>query len=422
MKPLQARYNIFCNEGGGTHDDVIFYRLADALAARRQRRATPTRCGPISTRNRARRRRTRRIATARRADRDPGPREIARDAAPHVDVDIAVAQVLFCAEGNVDGSPCGHRAHRLHRRRRLRAVRRRRTRRRAVGRAAARSARRTVSSRAVSARATSCGWRPGCRSTVTSLTEEITPLQAGLDWAVKFDQTGVHRKAALDEQRRGRLTSRIAGLDARRPRAGARRAIACCLQGEAVGEVRSGSIAPSLGTRASRPRSFAKRLQPPERCSRSRFAATGPATVVTLPFYKRSKYRSRAWRRPAGSSVQQRARMGEDSTATSRRSGSPTTRRTRSATSSTSSCRRSARSSSSSANVGVVESVKAVSDIFSPIGGEVTRGQRRNRSDPALVNREPFAAGWLFKLKIADAAQKGTLLSAGAYDDLVKEQ
>jgi len=70
---------------------------------------------------------------------------------------------------------------------------------------------------------------------------------------------------------------------------------------------------------------------------------------------------------------------------------------------------------------GVVESVKAVSEIFSPIGGEVTEVNSAIESDPALVNREPFAGGWLFKLKVADAAQKDNLLSAGAYDDLVKE-
>jgi glycine cleavage system H protein len=70
---------------------------------------------------------------------------------------------------------------------------------------------------------------------------------------------------------------------------------------------------------------------------------------------------------------------------------------------------------------GVVESVKAVSEIYSPIGGEITEVNPAIESDPALVNREPFAGGWLFKLKISDASQKESLLSAAVYDKLVEK-
>jgi len=73
-------------------------------------------------------------------------------------------------------------------------------------------------------------------------------------------------------------------------------------------------------------------------------------------------------------------------------------------------------------NVGVVESVKAVSDLFTPIGGEVTEVNTAIDSDPALVNREPFAGGWLLKLKVSDAAQKSVLMSAADYDKLVATQ
>jgi glycine cleavage system H protein len=69
-------------------------------------------------------------------------------------------------------------------------------------------------------------------------------------------------------------------------------------------------------------------------------------------------------------------------------------------------------------NVGVVESVKAVSDLFTPIGGEVTEVNAAIEGDPALVNREPFAGGWLFKLKISDPAQKSALMPAADYDKL----
>jgi glycine cleavage system H protein len=73
-------------------------------------------------------------------------------------------------------------------------------------------------------------------------------------------------------------------------------------------------------------------------------------------------------------------------------------------------------------NVGVVESVKAVSDLFTPIGGEVTEVNTAIDSDPALVNREPFTGGWLLKLKVSDAAQKSVLMSAADYDKLVATQ
>ncbi len=55
-------------------------------------------------------------------------------------------------------------------------------------------------------------------------------------------------------------------------------------------------------------------------------------------------------------------------------------------------------------SVGVVESVKAVSDLFTPVGGEVTEINSALDNDPALVNREPFAGGWMFKIKLAGPA------------------
>lgn len=72
-------------------------------------------------------------------------------------------------------------------------------------------------------------------------------------------------------------------------------------------------------------------------------------------------------------------------------------------------------------NVGVIESVKAVSDLFTPIGGEVTELNAELESDPAAVNREPYTGGWLFKLKIADPGQKSALLNAADYEKLTNE-
>ncbi|MGZ3498710.1 MAG: glycine cleavage system protein GcvH [Vulcanimicrobiaceae bacterium] len=72
-------------------------------------------------------------------------------------------------------------------------------------------------------------------------------------------------------------------------------------------------------------------------------------------------------------------------------------------------------------NVGVVESVKAVSDLFTPIGGEVTEVNGELENDPALVNREPYAGGWLFKVKLADPSQSQNLLSPSDYDKEIAE-
>ena len=72
-------------------------------------------------------------------------------------------------------------------------------------------------------------------------------------------------------------------------------------------------------------------------------------------------------------------------------------------------------------SVGVVESVKAVSDLFTPIGGEVTEVNADLENDPALVNREPYAGGWMFKVKLADGAQTGALLSPDDYEKLTAE-
>lgn len=67
-------------------------------------------------------------------------------------------------------------------------------------------------------------------------------------------------------------------------------------------------------------------------------------------------------------------------------------------------------------NVGVVESVKAVSDLFTPIGGEVIEINAALDADPAAVNREPYGGGWLFKVKLSDSAQTAKLLSASDYE------
>jgi glycine cleavage system H protein len=72
-------------------------------------------------------------------------------------------------------------------------------------------------------------------------------------------------------------------------------------------------------------------------------------------------------------------------------------------------------------NIGVVESVKAVSDLFTPVGGDVLETNDAIDADPSLVNRAPFDEGWLYKVKIADIGETGNLMSGEAYDALIAE-
>jgi len=74
-----------------------------------------------------------------------------------------------------------------------------------------------------------------------------------------------------------------------------------------------------------------------------------------------------------------------------------------------------------SSSIGVVESVKAVSDIFTPVGGEVVEINAAIDGDPATVNRDPYGEGWFFKIQLADVSQTSELLSPEQYEQLIKE-
>ena len=64
---------------------------------------------------------------------------------------------------------------------------------------------------------------------------------------------------------------------------------------------------------------------------------------------------------------------------------------------------------------GVVESVKAVSDLFAPVSGEVVARNDRLADTPELVNTSPYDDGWLIRVRLADPAQVAALLDAAAY-------
>ena len=69
----------------------------------------------------------------------------------------------------------------------------------------------------------------------------------------------------------------------------------------------------------------------------------------------------------------------------------------------------------------VVESVKAASDVYSPIAGEVTESNEAIVSDPSLVNQDPEGNGWFFKVKVNNPEQINELMSKDDYDKFVTE-
>lgn len=73
------------------------------------------------------------------------------------------------------------------------------------------------------------------------------------------------------------------------------------------------------------------------------------------------------------------------------------------------------------ATFGVVESVKAVSDLYAPLSGEVVEVNADLAGKPELVNSDPFGAGWMIRVRVGDSAQVAGLLDATAYEQLTAE-
>ncbi len=70
----------------------------------------------------------------------------------------------------------------------------------------------------------------------------------------------------------------------------------------------------------------------------------------------------------------------------------------------------------------LVESVKAASDIYAPVGGEIIAINEALEDEPETVNSEPFEGGWIVKIKLADAAELDKLLDADAYAATIAEE
>ena len=71
---------------------------------------------------------------------------------------------------------------------------------------------------------------------------------------------------------------------------------------------------------------------------------------------------------------------------------------------------------------GVVESVKTVSNLYSPLSGQVEEINTELESQPEQVNKEPYKKGWLMKLKLSDPSEAANLLSAEDYEAFIKKE
>lgn len=286
MKPMQARYNIFCNPQGGAHDDTIFYRLAErwmlvvngANADKMWDHLNANLADGVRLENLHGR-------NALIAIQGPKSVEILK---PHADVDIDQMKYYFCAEGTVYGKPVilartgytGEDGFEIF----------------CFGEHAAEIWRNLLRDGA-GAGLEACGL--GSRDVLRleagmplyghELTEEITPVQGGQQWALKTSKPEFIGRNALIEQMERDDYSRIVGL-VMTGRAPAREGYKVFLGDREVGEVRSGSMAPAVGGK-----NIATALVSKEAATEGTTLAIDirgtrhEATVVALPFYKRAK-------------------------------------------------------------------------------------------------------------------------------------
>jgi len=69
---------------------------------------------------------------------------------------------------------------------------------------------------------------------------------------------------------------------------------------------------------------------------------------------------------------------------------------------------------------GTVEAVKTVSDLFMPVGGEVSEVNEELADEPELVNKDPYGKGWMVKIKVADTSELDDLMSAADYEKMIE--
>lgn len=74
------------------------------------------------------------------------------------------------------------------------------------------------------------------------------------------------------------------------------------------------------------------------------------------------------------------------------------------------------------AEAGVIESVKAASELYSPVSGEVVEGNAALEGDPGLVNNAPLIDGWIFKIRLSNTGELDALMNEGEYATFVEGQ
>jgi glycine cleavage system H protein len=70
---------------------------------------------------------------------------------------------------------------------------------------------------------------------------------------------------------------------------------------------------------------------------------------------------------------------------------------------------------------GTIEAVKAVSEVYSPVSGEIVEINDKLEGEPALVNQSPYSDGWMIKLKLTDPDELSDLMDAAAYKEMIGE-
>jgi glycine cleavage system T protein (aminomethyltransferase) len=288
MKPGQARYNVFTNERGGAHDDVIFYRLAEdrwllvvnaSNADKMWAHVEAERKGDVQLSD---------LRGERALIAIQGPRSV-EWLQPFVDLELAPMKYYSCAETTVRGTRetivvartgyTGEDGFELF----------------------VPSEDATAVWDALLAEHREAGLEPcglGARDVLRleagmplyghEMDEEITPLQAGIAWAIKFDKPAFRGKDALVKQRDAGDYARIVGLTME-GRVPARAGYPVVAGGARVGEIRSGSWGPSLE------RNVATALVAPSAATDGTAlavevrGAAHAAVVTPMPFYRRPK-------------------------------------------------------------------------------------------------------------------------------------
>jgi aminomethyltransferase len=288
MKPGQARYNVFTNDRGGAHDDVIFYRLSDARwllvvnasnAEKMWAHVTAERAGDVRLTN---------LHGERALIAIQGPRSV-EWLQPYVEADLAGLKYYTSVRTVVRGTRdpitvartgyTGEDGFELF----------------------LPSSEATGVWDVLLAENRSRGLEPcglGARDVLRleagmplyghELDEEITPLQAGLAWAIKFDKPDFCGKAALEAQRDAGDYPRIVGL-VMAGRVPARAGYPVLRDGSRVGEIRSGSWGPSVQKNIATALVEASAATEGTRLAVEVRGTAHPASVEPLPFYRRPK-------------------------------------------------------------------------------------------------------------------------------------